>query len=276
MIQLDSRESKSEFMHKSVACLITVRTSSSRLPHKALLPIRGRPTIEHLIDRTKLVTKTDKIILCTSDQPEDDILEEIAEKNSIMVFRGSLEDKLARWLGTVKQYNIDYFVTVDGDDIFADPYLIDLAIEQMKDNPCDFLKIPDDLVCGGAEYCISSQALKKVCEIKGTTDTEMMYVYFTQSGLFNVRDLIVDNPIYHNRKIRMTLDYPEDLEFFKRVFLEFNTDRNNIPLREIIVVINKKPEISEINFFRQQQFLDNQKRKTKLLLKKEYAKTQVS
>lgn len=258
---------KCKFMHNSFACLITVRTSSTRLPQKALLPIKGKSTIEHLIDRTKLVQNTNKIILCTSDQSEDDILIKIAQKNKIDFFRGSLNDKLSRWLGAVEKFKIDYFVTVDGDDIFADPYLIDLAIEQMQKDPCDFLKIPDDLVCGGAEYCISSKALKKVCEIKDTKETEMMWVYFTQTGLFNVRDLNVADPIYHNKKIRMTLDYKEDLEFLKRVFDEFHTNNNNIPLKRILQLIQKKPEIAKINFYRQEEFLRNQKNKTKLILK---------
>ncbi|EKE20531.1 MAG: Acylneuraminate cytidylyltransferase, partial [uncultured bacterium] len=145
-------------MNPKIACFITVRTSSTRLPHKALLPIRGKPTIEHLIDRTKLVKNAQRIILCTSDQKEDNVLEKIAQKKRINYFRGSLEDKLDRWLGAAKKFNIDYFVTVDGDDLFADPYLIDLAIKQMQEKPCDFLKIPDDLVCGGAEFCISTSA----------------------------------------------------------------------------------------------------------------------
>ena len=38
-------------MNKSV--FITVRTNSSRLKNKALLEIKGKSTIEHLIDRMK-------------------------------------------------------------------------------------------------------------------------------------------------------------------------------------------------------------------------------
>jgi len=248
--------------------LITVRTGSSRLPKKALLPIKGRCTIEHLIDRSKLIHGLDKLILCTSTEKTDDILEHIAYKNDIACFRGSLEDKLERWNEAIKKYGADFFVAIDGDDLFADPYLINLSINQMRKKPCDFLDIPKDLVCGGAEYCIATSALRRVCEIKDTKDTEMMWVYFKDTGLFGVRYLNVPDPIYHNKKIRMTLDYLEDLEFFKRVFNEFNTDKNDIPLRKILRVLEKKPEIAKINFFRQEQFLQNQKNKTKLVLKK--------
>lgn len=253
--------------HLKFACFITVRMGSTRLPRKALLPIRGRSIIEHLIDRTKLVKGGDLIVLCTSTRSEDDILEEIARKNEIECFRGSAEDKLARWLGAAEKFDVDYFVTVDGDDPFADPELIDLAIAQMRQNPCDFINIPQTLVCGGAEYCISLAALKKVCEVKNTDETEIMYTYFTDSGLFNVRDLRVDDRIFHNSNIRMTLDYQEDFDFFKRIFDELNIDVNSIPLRRIIELINRKPEIAKINFFRQEQYLANQKLKTKLLIK---------
>jgi len=252
-------------------CLITVRTSSTRLPQKALLKIRGRSAIEHLIDRTKLVKGKDLIVLCTSTNPEDDILKEIAKRNGIKCFRGSLSDKLVRWLGAADKYGIDYIVTVDGDDLFCDPELIDLAIAQMRKNPCDYQETPDTvkpyLVCGGSARCISVKALRKVCEIKDTDDTEMIWDYFMKTGLFNTRYLKVDDLIFHNPNIRATLDYKEDLDFFTKVMNEFNTDVNNIPLRRIVELINRKPEIAEINFFRQQEFLDNQKKKTKLILK---------
>ena len=55
--------------------------------------------------------------------------------------------------------------------------------------------------------------------------------------------------------------------FFKRVFEEFHTNYNDIPLRQIMELMVSKPDIPEINFFRQQEFLENQKKKTKLILK---------
>ena len=53
--------------------LITVRTSSTRLPRKAILDINGKPTIQYLIENIKKSKLADKIILCTSEEPDDDI-----------------------------------------------------------------------------------------------------------------------------------------------------------------------------------------------------------
>ncbi len=251
----------------SFACFITVRTGSTRLPNKWDLKIRGRRTIEHIIDRTKLVRGAERIVLCTSTDPSDDILERIAKENGIDCFRGSLEDKLVRWQGAAKKFNVDYIITVDGDDPFFGVELLEESIAQMKAKPCDFLAVPEGIACGGAEFCFSVEALNKVCDMKDTSDTEMMWVYFTKTGKFNVRDQDIPDRRYYSNTVRMTLDYIEDFNFFARVFDEFNTDTNTIPLLDIMALLEKKPEIAAINYFRQQEFLDNQKRKTKIVLK---------
>src|SRR3989344_2295633 len=170
------------------ACFLTVRTGSTRLSQKALLEIKGKRLVEHVIDRIRLVRGIDGIILCTSDDPSDDVLGEIAKENNIGLFRGSLNDKIARWLGAAQKFNVDYFINVDAaDDIFCDPELIELTIKQMKNEPCDYLEIPDDLVCGGGARCIATTALEKIYEIKGTDHVEDYRPYFVDTNLFNTK-----------------------------------------------------------------------------------------
>jgi len=246
---------------------ITVRSDSSRLPQKALLPIRGRKVIEHIIDRAKVIKGLDGIVVCTSERPEDDVLEEIAKKEGILCFRGSLEDKLERWHGAAEKFGVDYILTVDGDDLFFAPELCELAIQQVKSDKPDFIQGSKTLACGAFTYCFSVAALKKVCEIKDSAATEMMWVYFTDTGLFKIAELEVKDPVYHLDGVRMTLDYPEDLAFFERVFEELDTHRNTTPTPVILNLLREKPEINEINYFRQKDFLDNQKKKTTLKLK---------
>jgi spore coat polysaccharide biosynthesis protein SpsF len=140
------------------ACFITVRTASSRLPKKALLKLKGKTVLEHLIERVKCVRHPVQIVVCTTTLNEDDVLRDIAANNAVACYRGSSADKLARWLGAAREFGVDYFVTVDGDDLFCDPHLIDLAIRQVRTEPCDFLRAPEGLVCGGFTYCICAAA----------------------------------------------------------------------------------------------------------------------
>lgn len=249
------------------AIFITARTDSNRLPNKALLKILGRSVIELIILRAKKVKSVDDIILCTTDRPIDDDIVKIAKKCEVEYFRGSLEDKLERWFGTTNKFKVDFFVTMEGDDLFCDPELIDISIKQMETSDCDFIKSPKGLVVGAFEYCLKTSSLEKVCDIKNTSDTEMMWVYFENTGLFKVCDLNINDTIFFNDKIRLTLDYPEDFEFFTKIFENLNCQNNDIPLRDIIKFLRKYPELIDINSFRQKDYLENQKRKTKLLLK---------
>lgn len=248
------------------AIFITVRTGSTRLPEKALLKINGRMTIELVIDRVKRAQKAQAIILCTTETKNDDVLCEIAKKNGILFFRGSAEDKLMRWLGAAEKYDVGFFVTADGDDLLCDPELIDLAFEQYEKNGADFIE-GKDVPCGGFTFGIKVSALQKVCEIKDSSDTEMMWVYFKDTGLFKTELLENIPKILRRPEIRMTLDYEDDLKFFKNIFEHFK-DNQEFTLRDVLSYLDENPEVVRINSYLQERFLSNQKAKMKLVLKK--------
>ena len=249
------------------AIFITVRLDSSRLPNKAINTILNKTVLELIITRAKCAQEIDEIIVCTSTREIDDIVVQIAKKLGIKFYRGSLSDKLDRWNKAAKNHSVDYIVTFDGDDLFCDPYLIDLGAKQIRSGQFDFIEAPKGLVCGGFTYAFTAKALDKVCSIKASDDTEMMWTYFKDTGMFKVGELEGVDDIYFSDNIRLTLDYPEDLVFFKKVFEHFNCVNNDVPLKDIMKYLNANPEVPKINFFRQKEFLENQKNKTKLILK---------
>ena len=121
------------------ALFISVRTGSTRLPNKATLDICGKPTIQYLIDNLKKSAHADRIVLCTTQLDEDDVLCKIAKDNGISFFRGSSEDKIERWRGACEEYDIEFFVNADGDDIFFDYGLADLCFTQYEYSAADFI-----------------------------------------------------------------------------------------------------------------------------------------
>jgi spore coat polysaccharide biosynthesis protein SpsF len=249
-------------MNKAV--FITVRTGSTRLPGKTLLEIDGLKTIEYVIKITKQCKKADLVVLCTTTSPNDDVLVELAKKYNISYFRGSEEDKLERWLGATKEFDVDYFVTADGDDLLCDAGLMDLEFDQYEKNGADFIDCGEDILCGAVTYGIKTSALTKVCEIKNSEETEMMWTYFKDTGLFKVEVLECDK-FFRRPDIRLTLDYSEDLEMFENIFAHFKG--KEISLREVINYLDANPEVIKINQFRLKDWADVQKQKTKLVLK---------
>lgn len=248
------------------AVLITVRSGSTRLPGKSLVPIyRDVPLLEHVINRAKGSKLADKIIVCTTILEEDDKISKIAEKCNVLVFRGSVEDKLERWNNAVDKYQIDYFATMDGDDPLCVPELIDKSLKQIISENVDFIE-STEVVTGLFTYAIKSSALKRVCEIKDSSKTEMMWTYFKDTGLFKMQQL-KDIPVKLKRNdIRLTLDYSEDLELFKLIFSKIPGEEN-INIDQVIDLLNDNAEIREINFHRQSDFLANQQANTILKLK---------
>lgn len=249
---------------------LTVRTNSTRLPQKALRKLcNGQTTIEFLISRIKKCKGNYKLILCTSTNEGDNILENIAKSNNILCYRGSEEDKLQRWYDAAKHFNIKNIVTVDGDDLFAETSLIEKAFKQLEKNDVDFIKGDHTgIVCGAFTYGFTFNSLERVINLKGDSDTEMMWVYFTETGIFKIQELENVPSSYYRDDVRMTLDYEEDLDFFNKVIEEsLKNGINNPNLNEILNIIYKNPDIKKINFFRQGQWKSNQEKNTKLVLK---------
>ena len=249
----------------SKAILITARSKSFRLPNKMLTNLYNNTnTIEHIIKRAKLSKRADKIILCTTEDQSDDELCRIAQENQIIFFRGSDEDKIERWLGAVEENNIDYFITFDGDDPFCDPELIDVAFDKISNERIDYLTCPN-IICGGFTYGFSRKALRKVYNKKKSTDTEMAWIYFRDDS-FNVGVLDDINPIYLKSKHRLTLDYPEDLVFFREIF-KILGGSHSVTLKEVIEFLNANQKVSQINQFRQLDFELNQQQKIERISK---------
>jgi len=95
-------------------------------------------------------------------------------------------------------------------------------------------------------------------------------VYFTKTGMFRCAQLEDVPDVLRKPEIRMTLDYEEDFQFFKNIIEHFAAlGQKDFTLRDMLSYLERHPEVVRINQSRQQEFLDNQKKKTKLILRTE-------
>ena len=230
---------------------ITVRTGSTRLPNKSILKIKDKYTIEYVINSVKKSKYADKVILCTTRNSEDDILCEIAEKNKIEFYRGSELNKFKRWVGAAEKFNIDFFVTADGDDLFYDVGLSDLCFEQIEDG--DFI---DGQGLYNDVYGMKTFTLKTILSILDGKNIEPYdIVDFLKTTNLKVKKLENVPKIYKKNNIRMTLDYQEDFEFFSNVIENIKFDFN---IKDVLNYIQDNPYIVNINYKREQDWKNNQ------------------
>jgi spore coat polysaccharide biosynthesis protein SpsF len=252
------------------AIFLSIREKATRLPKKVLLPIKGKTVTEHLIDRLKQARKPDRIVLCTSTNPRDTVLVEIAGKCGIPHFCGSEDDKLDRYLQAARQFGIDFIVVADGDDIFCDPDFIDREIQAFGERGADYITTKD-LPLGCVSFGVKTRALEQVVAIKSESDTEVWGGYFTQTGLFRVEYVPVEAELRHP-EIRLTLDYREDFELIERIFEHLYVPGKVFSLKEILNLVLNHPELLNINARMQELYEKNLKRSAPVRLKADHQK----
>lgn len=228
-----------------VGFLITARMKSTRLPLKLTLKIQDREIIALMIDRLKLCHCVDEIIIATSTNPQDEILCQIAQREHVKCFRGSEADVLERLYMAAQYFKLDYIVNVTADcPLVGYDFIEDVVKEYQKTN-ADLI-LTKKLPHGFYFYGIKVEALKRVLEIKDENDTEIWGDYFTKTGLFNVIEMKTPKELIR-KNYRLTLDYPEDYQFFIALFNGLGKDAYKKSTEEIIKFLDAHPEIVKIN-----------------------------
>lgn len=236
------------------AVIVTVRNSSSRLPNKAILKIKGDlRSIDIVIERVK---KTNlPVILATSIDESDNIFEKIALEHNVRIFRGALWNKIKRWYDCFKEFGIENALLVDGDDLSCN-YEIGLrALAKLKSKNVDMIFSPKNIVTGFFTYAIKKNGISRMYAIvpSKNTNTDVITRFIEKANLRT--DFVTLKDFECNEKIRLTLDYEEDLEFFRQLYNMVNILANG---KTIINHLSLHPELLQINFHRQKDFLENQ------------------
>ena len=245
--------------------LITARMKSTRLPKKLTLKINNLEIVAWMMDRLKQCRVLNEIIIATSTNPQDNVLCKIAKREGVRCYKGSEDDVLERLYQAAKTYEQDYIINITGDCPLVAFDFIEKVVELYKKSGADLITT-FGLPHGFYFYGIKISALEKVLEIKNDTDTEVWERYFTDTGLFKVIDMEIPEE-FQRKNYRLTLDYPDDYEFFKALFEGFGQDTYKKSTREIIEFLDKHPEIVKINEHCEEMYKKRWESQNKLVLK---------
>ena len=111
-----------------VGIIVAARTGSSRLPGKALLPLRGVPMITFLLRRLQPARRA-TLLFATTELPADNLLASVVAQESVPVFRGANEDVVARYVAAAAHFALDTVVRVTADCPFVNAELVDYCLE---------------------------------------------------------------------------------------------------------------------------------------------------
>jgi spore coat polysaccharide biosynthesis protein SpsF (cytidylyltransferase family)/aryl-alcohol dehydrogenase-like predicted oxidoreductase len=104
--------------------VIQARTSSTRLPGKVMLPVKGFPLVVLAAKRASNTGRS--VVITTSNEPSDDGLVALIKSYDLKYFRGSLENTLGRIVKALAEYDDKTIVfRLTSDNIFPDGLLLD-------------------------------------------------------------------------------------------------------------------------------------------------------
>tara|TARA_B100000315_G_scaffold235821_1_gene251054 strand:- start:764 stop:1495 length:732 start_codon:yes stop_codon:yes gene_type:complete len=229
----------------TIPSFITVRTASTRLPNKCLLPFGDDNVLEHIIRRSKFYGL--QPIVCTTLDSSDDIIEDIAKKENVRFFRGSTVNKLKRWLDCCDHFQVERFHTVDADDPFFDGEDMKRSFALLNEG-YDMVSPTVSSGAGGASvgYSLTRKIIAKACElIDEGEDTEMIWYYMDK--VEGLKKIVLPDVDLNSLKVRLTLDYEEDywlLQTVRRIV------GNLASRKEVDELFKRNPDLYQVNWFR--------------------------
>lgn len=227
----------------NIGVIIQARMTSTRLPGKVLKPIKQDLTmLECVINRVRLATMIDKIIVATTTNSTDDPIVELCHKLEINVYRGSENDVLSRYYEAAQRYKLSSIIRITSDCPAIDPQIIDKVCIFYLTNHFDYVSnvvkrtFPRGLDVEIFSYNSIEKAYNnavKECEREHVT----AHIYGNPS-LFKIGSYEENEQKGYN-KYSITVDTMEELSLAQKVFA-------NLPfhfcLTDLISLLEKHPE----------------------------------
>ena len=237
-----------------IAAIIQARTSSSRLPGKVLkkLPYDSDISVlEQVIRRIKESKFINEIIIATTQDIDDNQIVEIAEKENVKYFRGSLNNVLERYYKAAKENCVDIVVRITSDCPCIDFEIIDLLISEHLKNQNDYTSNTlKRTFFHGADAEVFNFKVLETAFINTENDFEREhvtpYIYKSNPDKFKIQS-VESKSEPDISDIRLTLDTTEDYALLCTVF-DYLYENNNFFLsKEILNLFKTKPWLKLIN-----------------------------
>lgn len=249
-----------------IILIINARSSSKRLSKKHFLNLwKGKTPIEILCKR--LSNLKHQICIATTTEESDFVFDKL-EIPGVSVFHGSISNIPYRQYQAAISLGAEFIVSVDGDDVFTSSEAIEELISKvLLDSDHHKFYFTSGLPLGMNVSAYSTKLLGNLLEGKKILKFE------TGWGRLFEKIPKIEIPMsmfpFPDKKLRFTLDYPEDLTFFQNITSHFDDKIWSVPTLDIVkyVVDNQIYEINEKivekywkNFFREKELEENASR----------------
>ena len=209
----------------------------------------GEPMLVRDINRLQRAETLSEIVVATTIEPADDVIQELCGHHHWAWFRGSEQDVLDRYYKAARAYRADIVVRITSDCPLIEPTIVDrvvnhfIANSDRLDYVCNRLPRPTFPIGLDTEV-FSFQALQKAWQEDrnlGWREHVTPFIYMNPS-IFRIGGITDDTDRSY---MRWTVDTSEDMEFVRKIYEHFGCD--DFSWTDVLRVLERHPEWLEIN-----------------------------
>jgi spore coat polysaccharide biosynthesis protein SpsF (cytidylyltransferase family) len=232
----------------TTAVIIQARMGSSRLRGKVLEDLAGQTVLAHVIERARRIPGVDVVCCAVPDEAGSDPVAAEALKQGARVHRGSEHDVLSRYEGAARACDASTVIRITSDCPLIDPVASGRVLSHLTASKADYCSNlePRSWPKGLDTEAFTAAVLHRAA----ATATEAVEREHVTPWIRQNRSLAHANVEYEKgdfHAYRWTLDYPEDLAFFRALYAILPPPPHITPFEDILRVVHEHPEIVALN-----------------------------
>jgi spore coat polysaccharide biosynthesis protein SpsF (cytidylyltransferase family) len=202
-----------------IGLLVTARMGSTRLHDKHLKPLNGHPALSYLLERientfeTPMLEGLAQVFIATGSASANAAMG-IFSNDHVHLFHGDDDNIPLRHLQLAKAHQLDAMVSIDGDDLFCSPEAMISVYEGLMQGQAlvKTTGYPFGMNAWGYSFTALEHAVST--QDHGVLETGWGRAFDA------IEAKVIDLQCDYADKVRATLDYPLDLDFFSAVMLQ--------------------------------------------------------
>ena len=235
-----------------IVATVQVRMGSTRLPGKAMKDLLGKPVLGRLLERVNRAKTIDEVVVATSVNSQDDVIERYCKRAGVSCFRGNEDDVLGRILGALKYYEAEVAVEIFGDCPLVDPAIIDQVVRFYLANIGKYDFVGNDLTTTyppGVEVEVYSvSALKDAYRRTKEPNIREHGTLFIRQHPEIYRLYNIEAPPELNYPgMEIELDTIEDFVVIEAIFRHFLPDKPVFDTYDVVDFLLNNSELQEVN-----------------------------
>ena len=217
------------------------------------MPVQGKPLFLRQVERVAAARLAGRIIVATTLDPKDDVIEEICRQEGLDCFRGHATDVLDRHYRAALQFPADAVIKIPSDCPLIDPAVIDQVIGFYLTHLSKFDFVsnlhPATFPDGNDVEIMPFATLERAWrEARRPMEREHTTPYIWENpDLFRIGNVVMEGGVDHSMTHRFTIDYAEDYAFIRAVFDELYPGNPGFGVDDILSLLERRPDIYGIN-----------------------------